>query len=278
MAHIDPPSSHLTDAIVQPFLHPDFDPVDYLNTTLPTLAPSSSLPRGGRAVPLPEVSSHLQTLLAQLSAQTLRLSGSLTQLTDDIIRSGSRLEYEVEVLRGETLGLTDTLSNGLQKDIELFVPSKKEEVAAAAAERGALDDEEPTTEQDMGASAEPEFLEKLRNLTAVRERLDAVIRTFGSAMQWPLAPSETSLTSSLISVSGPESGDDSRTREEKGKAYMEKVRSEINDLLATGVEGLDAANARVAELRKLAEVFKGTALPPLGRDEDGASVGRVVFR
>lgn len=259
-------SAHVADSSVQPFLQPDFDPVDYLNSTLPTLALSSSLQRGGRAVPLPELSSQLQTLLAQLNAQTVRLSGTLTQLTDEIIRSGSRLAYEVEVLRGETLGLTDTLETSLKKDIEAFVPSKKQDGSAASEEpqesMAATADapkDESNTEQAFGASAEPEFLEKLRNLTTVRERLDTVIKTFGSAMQWPLAPSETSLASSLISVSGPESSDDSRSREEKGKEYMEKLRSEIEDLLAAGTEGLEAANARVAELRELAEVFKGTA-------------------
>ena len=256
---IESKSAHVGDSNIQPFLQPDFDPVEYLNSTLPSLSlsgSSSSLQRGGKAVPLPELSSQLQTLLAQLNAQTTRLSSVLTQLTDEIIRSGSRLAYEVEVLRGETLGLTDTFENGLKKEIESFVPSKKEEGTTGEQLAG---QDGPQDEQTKSISTEPEFLERLRNLTTVRERLDAVIKTFGSAMQWPLAPSETSLTSSLISVSGPESSDDSRSREEKGKEYMEKLRSEINDLLATGVEGLEAANARVTELRALAEVFKGTA-------------------
>jgi hypothetical protein len=32
------------------------------------------------------------------------------QLTDEILRSGGRLAYEVEVLRGETIGLSETLT------------------------------------------------------------------------------------------------------------------------------------------------------------------------
>lgn len=260
----EPKSSHVADSSVQPFLQPDFDPVDYLNSTLPPLSLSSTAQRAGRAVALPELSSQLQTLLAQWNAQTTRLSNTLTQLTDEIIRSGSRLAYEVEVLRGETLGLTDTFETGLKKELELFVPGKSVEDEKITPP-GANEHETGNIEarKDAGEapdkSIEPEFLEKLRQLATVRERLDAVVKTFGSAMQWPLAPSETSLTSSLISVSGPESSDDTRTREEKGKEYAEKLRNEINDLLAIGAEGLDAANARVDEMRGLAEIFKGTA-------------------
>ncbi|KAM3425034.1 hypothetical protein BST61_g7003 [Cercospora zeina] len=262
--NVEPKSSHVADSSVRPFLQPDFDPVDFLNSTLPPLSLSSTAQRAGRAVPLPELSSQLQTLLAQWNAQTTRLSNTLTQLTDDIIRSGSRLAYEVEVLRGETLGLTDTFQTGLKKDIELFVPGKpaeEEDTAPLGADEQEAGSREATKDASKihDKSIEPEFLEKLRQLTTVRERLDAVVKTFGSAMQWPLAPSETSLTSSLISVSGPESSDDTRTREEKGKEHAEKLRTEINDLLAIGAEGVDAANARVDEMRVLAEVFRGTA-------------------
>ncbi|KAF2215986.1 hypothetical protein CERZMDRAFT_82055 [Cercospora zeae-maydis SCOH1-5] len=262
--NVEPRSSHVADSSLRPFLQPDFDPVDYLNSTLPPLSLSSTAQRAGRAVALPELSSQLQTLLAQWNAQTARLSNTLTQLTDEIIRSGSRLAYEVEVLRGETFSLTDTFQTGLKKDIELFVPGKpaeEEHIAPPESEEQEADGKEAATNatEIKDKSVEPEFLEKLRQLTTVRERLDAVVKTFGSAMQWPLAPSETSLTSSLISVSGPESSDDTRTREEKGKEYAEKLRTEINDLLAIGTEGLDAANARVDEMRGFAEVFKGTA-------------------
>lgn len=252
-------SSHVTDSNIQPFLQPDFDPVEYLNSTLPTLSLSSALQSRGRAVPLPELSAQLQTLLTQLNAQTTRLSNTLTQLTDDIIRSGSRLAYEVEVLRGETIGLTDTFENDLERDVKLFVPKQQTGPTTDTEEKGngpVLAEAETQVQPADSPSTEPEFLERLRTLTTVRERLDSVIKTFGSAMQWPVAPSEMSLTSSLISVSGPESSDN---REEKGKEYAERLRGEVNDLLAAGVEGLDAASARVDELRALAEVFKGTA-------------------
>jgi hypothetical protein len=116
-----PKSSHTSDQLVQPFLQPDFDPATYLNTTLPSLSLSNTRStNNSSAVTLPELSIQTQALLSQLNAQTNRLSNSLTQLTDEIIRSGARLAYEVEVLRGETTGLTDTLENGLQSLRTLF--------------------------------------------------------------------------------------------------------------------------------------------------------------
>ncbi|EME83613.1 uncharacterized protein MYCFIDRAFT_47048 [Pseudocercospora fijiensis CIRAD86] len=249
---IEAKTPQVSDTNIQPFLQPDFDPAEYLNAALPTLSTTSG--KSAPSLPLPELSSQLQTLLNQLNAQTTRLSQSLTQLTDDIIRSGSRLAYEVEVLKGETVSLADTFQNGLRKDIEQFVPpstnQSEEEGSGAEAEENVKAKEK---------SQEPEFLVRLRTLTTVRERLDTVIKTFGSAMQWPLAPSELSLASSLISVSAPESNDDSRSREEKGKEYTEKLRTEISDLLATGAEGVETANARVSDLRALADVWKGTA-------------------
>ena len=257
-------STHVADSSVQPFLQPDFDPADYLNNSLPSLSLSTttrSTPGSqyGRSVQLPELSTQLQSLLSQLNAQTSRLSNTLTQLTDEIIRSGGRLAYEVEVLRGETIGLTDSLENGLRKDIELFVPSEKDDATAweKTGEEG-VDGEKTGAEH---ATAEPEYLERLRTLTAVRSRLDSVIKVFGEAMQWPIAPSELSLTSSLISVSAPDGSDDSRSREEKGKAYAEKLRNEINDLIGSGndLSGLEAAAVRIEELKRLAEVWKGTA-------------------
>ena len=80
-------------------------------------------------------------------------------------------------------------------------------------------------------------------------------------MQWPIAPSELSIASSLISVSAPDAGEDSRSREEKGKAYAEKLRKEVNDLVGSGndITSLEAAAERIEELRLLAEVWKGTA-------------------
>jgi hypothetical protein len=216
-------------------------------------------------VPLPELSQQLQALLNQLNAQTTRLSNTLTQLTDDIIRSGCRLAYEVEVLRGETLGLTDLVENGLKSDIARFNPLKVGTVGkhtpqeAGELDEGQSDARDHQAEGESVASQEPEFLDRLRLLTTVRERLDAVIKTFGSAMQWPLAPSELSLASSLISVSAPDDSDDGRSREEKGREYVEKIRNEINDLLASGDEGVQAADARIGELRSLAQLWEGTA-------------------
>ncbi|KAM0708216.1 hypothetical protein Q7P35_004866 [Cladosporium inversicolor] len=242
-----PKSSHASDQLVQPFLQPDFDPATYLNSTLPSLSLSNARTTKGNAVPLPELSVQTQALLSQLNAQTTRLSNSLTQLTDEIIRSGGRLAYEVEVLRGETTGLTDSLDNGLKKDTELLAPAKQ-----ASEEAG------PT---DTATTQEPEYLQNLRTLSTLRARLDSVIQVFGAATAWPVAPSEVaSGASSFISVSGPEATEENRNREAKAKAYTDSLRAEINTLLSSDdATGLEAAAERVEELRSLAEVWKGTA-------------------
>lgn len=243
-----PKSSHVSDQLVQPFLQPDFDPATYLNSTLPSLSLSNARTTNGNAVPLPELSIQTQALLSQLNAQTTRLSNSLTQLTDEIIRSGGRLAYEVEVLRSETTGLTDSLDNGLKKDIELLAPTKQAS-------------EEATSTETATTSQEPEYLQNLRTLSTLRARLDSVIQVFGAATAWPVAPSEVaSGASSFISVSGPEATEENRNREAKAKEYTDSLRAEINTLLSSDdTAGLEAASERVEELRSLAEVWKGTA-------------------
>ncbi|KAF2766250.1 hypothetical protein EJ03DRAFT_183728 [Teratosphaeria nubilosa] len=260
IGRVEPKSQHVADGSLQPFLQQDFDPADYLNTSLPTLSASTSTRNvQTRAVPLPELSSQLQSLLAQLNAQTTRLSSTLNQLTDEIVRSGSRLAYEVEVLHGETTGLTDSLENGLKKDIERFVPQGGQKEDSKGSE---VDSIETTTISVAGKQAEPEYLAQLRTLTEVRSRLDSVMKVFGDAMAWPLAPSELAgVTSSLISVSAPESDAESRDREEKGKEYIEKLRSDITEVVGAGSDqaNVDAALSRIEELRALAEVWKGTA-------------------
>src|ERR1700761_7189602 len=98
-------SSFVADPFLEGFLLPSFDPVEYLNTVLPPLkAPGSTsaftTTRGGgggqkTAASLADVSAEAQTVVSQLNAHTSRLTSTLTQLTDDILRSGSRLAYEV---------------------------------------------------------------------------------------------------------------------------------------------------------------------------------------
>jgi hypothetical protein len=232
-ARATPKSSHVSDQVVQPFLQPDFDPATFLNSTLPSLSLSNARTTNGNAVPLPELSVQTQALLSQLNAQTTRLSNSLTQLTDEIIRSGGRLAYEVEVLRSETTGLTDSLDNGLKKDIDLLAPAKQ------VSEEAAPTDTTTTT-------PEPEYLQNLRTLSTLRARLDSVIQVFGAATAWPVAPSEVASGASSF--------------EAKAKEYTDNMRAEINTFLSSDdTAGLEAASERVEELRSLAEVWKGTA-------------------
>ncbi|EEH50768.1 uncharacterized protein PADG_06847 [Paracoccidioides brasiliensis Pb18] len=295
-SHIDPTLSHFTD--------PFFDPVDYLNNTLPPLSisqfqsqsqPQSQLRPDVTPVSLAALSTQTQSLVTQLSAQNARLSNTLTQLTDEILRGGGRLAYEVEVLRGEAMGLTEALGEGLVGDIGKFVPAGEMVVASTASatatgteekeakeDAGEVEDsthtqqaqrdqaqEKESETQDQANPLDPICLTQLRTLTQVRARLEQVIHTFNEAMEWPLAPSETSLASSFISVSAPEPGTENQhSREEKGKEVAKKLRAEVVELLnggeggeggRSGGGGVEAAARKVEALRELAGVWKGTA-------------------
>jgi hypothetical protein len=276
-ASANPKSTHVSDPTLQPFLQPTFDPADYLNATLPSLALSSTSSRAvkhGQAVSLADLSSQTQDLISQLNAHTTRLSTILTQLTDDILRSGGRLAYEVEVLRGDTVGLTETLTEGLKGDVEKFLPGgislqpispiETEEQnpnttsPAAAPATTATDTQSQKKTQTETTQATPSDISTLHTLHKIRTRLETVISTFGEAMKWTLPPSELSLSSSLISVSGPDPNAD---LEKRGKEFATAVRSEISDLILGSGEGggAEAAATRIQALRDLAQVWKGTA-------------------
>ncbi|RHZ63024.1 hypothetical protein CDV55_107314 [Aspergillus turcosus] len=242
------------------FTDPSFDPADFLNDALPSLTLASSQSRGPGAVPLAELSAQVQSILSQINAQNVRLSNQLTQLTDEILRSGGRLAYEVEVLRGEAIGLSDTLTEVLQPDIAQFVPEGLQTTVDGDRAEGETAAE--MGQDDKATVADPDYITKLRMLNQVRSRLEDVVQTFGDAMEWPLPPSETSLTSSFISVSAPEPGPESQSLEEKGQEVAKKLRNEITDLLSTnggGQAGLDAATKRLEALRELATIWKGSA-------------------
>lgn len=258
------------DPSLQHFSDPDFDPVDFLNDTLPPLARSTLQSRSTddrNASSIADLSTRTQSLLSQLNAQNARLSNTLNQLTDEIIRSGGRLAYEVEVLRGETVGLSDTLTETLQDDIRQFLPEGLPELPQQ--------DQSTSDENESGANEEvedkastaktkpdPEYIIQLRTLINVKARLDDVIKVFGDAMEWPLPPSEVSLSSSFISVSAPEPGPESRSHEDKGREVAKKMRSQVTDLLESeggGEAGLEAAERRVESLQTLAGLWKGTA-------------------
>src|SRR5579871_3491772 len=117
--------SQLLDDSLRPFIQSTFDPADFLNSALPPLhlAIHSTLSRQTNAVSLADLSSQTQSLLSQLNAQATRLTNVLTQLTDEILRSGGRLAYEVDVLRGETINLSETINDTLIPDIKLFLPT-----------------------------------------------------------------------------------------------------------------------------------------------------------
>ncbi|ETS79095.1 hypothetical protein PFICI_08948 [Pestalotiopsis fici W106-1] len=269
---IEPKSAHVSDQFLQSFLSPSFDPAEYLNSSLPPLQAhvSSITPSQDGAVPLAELSSQAQTLLSQLSVQTTRLTNTLTQLTDDILRSGSRLAYEVELLRGETLSLSESLTDGLQSDIAKFVPDglqqqteHKPNGAVGASSRKLSISIHPETVPPGGGQdgvEDPAYITQLKTLTCVRERLDSVIKTFGDAMEFVFPPSELSVSSGFLSVSAPDAGGQDHSTEEKGQQVLKQLRDEISGLLADkdSVAGVEKALLRVEVLKELNLVWKGT--------------------
>jgi len=293
-----PKSAHVADPFLHGFLNPSFDPAAYLNATLPPLSSSSSRSVHG-AVPLADLSIQAQSSLSQLNAHTTRLTNTLTQLTDDILRSGSRLAYEVELLRGETLGLSEALTEGLHDDIATFVPGglpnssdsqgspihqRRLSVVTAAA----IAAEAPTTAADDATAAagatktavtpdEPSYISQLRTLTLVRTRLDSVIKTFGDAMEFVFPPSEVSVSSSFLSVSAPDAGGENHSTEEKGQQVLQALRDEISGLLKNSdpVKGIEDAARRIEELKELSVVWKGTA-EEKGRAKFIDSLARMV--
>lgn len=288
-APIEPKSSHTADPFLRDFLSPNFDPASYLNSKLPALATKSasgaSLTASG-AVSLTELSKQASTLLSQVNAQTTRLLDTLTLLTDDILRSGSRLAYEVELLRGETLNLSEALNETLKEDIAVFVPgglegaenkksAPKELSAEGEAAKGGLS---IPTSQLENMSLDPLPVQQLKTLTLVRSRIETVIKTFGDAMDFSFPPSEVSVGSSFLSVSAPEPGTDNQNSEEKGQAKLQKLRDEITELLQKSddpVTGIETAANRIEDLKAIAQVWKDTA-EEKGRQKFIDSLAKMV--
>lgn len=293
-AKIDPKSAHTSDPFLQAFLSPTFDAAEYLNSVLPPLQGSSSSLRStsttANKVSLAELSTEAQTVVTQLNAHTTRLTGTLSQLTEDILRSGSRLAYEVELLRGETLGLSEALlgEGPLKADLDRFVPAGIDAIptrraslvgtplpGAEAAVVPASDSPAPITPAvaptEEEAQDEPPYISHLRTLTLVRSRLDAVIKTFGDAMEFVFPPSEISVSSGFLSVSAPDFPDrhsgtaEQISMEDRGQQTLKKLREEISGLLKRGgsyddkIQGVEQATKRVEEIKVLTSVWKGTA-------------------
>jgi hypothetical protein len=262
-----PKSSHTSDDFLQPFLQPTFEPSAFLNASLPPLQTQQQRTTPGTAqdsVPLAELSTQAQTLLSQLNAHTTRLSSTLTQLTDDILRSGSRLAYEVELLRGETLNLSETMNESLKDDIKKFVP----EGLPQEHEVRPMDDGEKSradvaeAPRDEISEDDPEHIKQLQTLTLVRARLESVIKTFGDAMEFVFPPSELSVSSSFLSVSAPEPGSAQQSSEQKGQEILKKLRDEIHNTLTKTddpIQGIASAAERIEELKELTQVWKGTS-------------------
>lgn len=263
-----PKSVHCADSALQPFLAPSFDPAAYLNSILSPLTTPASTSSSAQ-VSLAELSAQTQTALSQLSAYTTRLTDTLTQLTDEILRSGSRLAYEVELLQGQTLSLSDTLTEGLQTDISCFLPGGLDANASAKSIRGSESARRKSSTVLVSKSPaqislepqEPEYITELRTLTEVRSQLNTVIKTFGDAMSWTFPPSEMSVASGFISVSAPEAGSEAYNTEEKGQQVSRMLQEEIVDLLQgqDPFDSIEAAAKRVEELKQLSVVWKGTA-------------------
>ena len=279
-AVVVPKSSHTSDDFLKPFLNPSFDPASFLNSSLPPLQQRAvgGSPEGSGVA---ELSTQAQTLLSQLNAHTTRLSNTLTGLTDDILRSGSRLAYEVELLRGETLSFSETMNETLLEDIKKFIPEGLPVGEEPTKKDPPQTDGESVNDAGRAVEAEgnePQHIRQLQMLTNVRTRLDTVIKTFGDAMEFVFPPSELSVSSSFLSVSAPEPGSQQQSSEDKGQEVLQRLRDEVASLLDGSddpVEGIASAARRVEELKELTVVWKGTA-EEKGRNKFIDSLAKMV--
>ena len=237
------------DSHLAPLNHPQFDAVEYLNDTLPslTLSTQNQPSKASRSSQIQTASSDTQTLVSKLNTHNIRSSSELTTLTDEILRSGNRLAYEVEILRGDINSFYEVLTDTLKEDISQFVH------AEATVE---ANDGEQTRSRD-----DPAFITQLRMLGQVKARLEAVVAIFGEAMKWSVPPSDLSMANSLISVSAPELGVQNTEEDEKARESARAIRSEIQELLDSdggGYTSLENATRRVEQYRDLATIWKGT--------------------
>ncbi|KIV79680.1 hypothetical protein PV11_07227 [Exophiala sideris] len=236
-----------------------FDPVDFLNDVLPpvNLSSQTHAQKATRSTQIQSTSSDTLSILSSLNGINIRASSDLSTLTDEIIRSGNRLAYEVEVLRGDVNGLHELLTDSLKEDIGHFVQTH----AVNGVPVDSSDPDPPATAEAQTSKKEPDFMTQLRLLGKVKKRLEAVVTAFGEAMKWPIPPSEVSGASSLISVSAPELGMQSTAEDDKAREVLRGIRTGINDLLVAdggSHRGLEAAAQRVEEYRDLALLWKGT--------------------
>lgn len=227
-----------------------FDPVDYLNATLPSVnLAAQAQTKTSRPAQLQSATSDIQAILSKLNTHNIRSSSDLTSSTDDILRSGNRLAYEVEILRGDINNFFELLTETLRDDIRHFVQDEAVQ-------------EIDQNESDRSKVAQPAFMNQLRMLGQVKARLESVVAIFGEAMKWSVPPSDLSMASSLISVSAPELGVQSTEEDDKARESARAIRSELQDLLESdggGYTGLEAATKRVGQYKDLVSIWKGTA-------------------
>lgn len=247
-------ASGVRDEVSEHLLEEDFDAIQYLNDTLPSLALTSQGTKQNRTSQLQSTSTEITSRVSKLNAYNARVSTELTTLTEEILRSGNKLAYEVEVLRSDANSLFDLLSETLQEDIQQFVRQD-----AASKGSGSAKD---VAAMSFEAKNDPDFMQQLRLLGHVKARLEEVIRVFGDALKWPIPPSDVLVASSLISVSAPELGVASTAEDDKARATIRQFREELSDMLHTeggGIAGLEAANKKLGEWQDLALVWKGTS-------------------
>ena len=260
-------NSAVTGPDLTPFLNSAFSPVDYLNATLPTLPTTSTLPKNSTPS-LAALTSQTQSHISQLTALSMRLSTTLTSLTDDILRTSPRLAYEVELLRGEALSLAESLlpTGSLHPSVVRFVPGG---LAAPVPSLKNEEAEQPPSsiletvlslQQPLGTSGEDPPIRQLRTLLHVRSLLIHVSTLFSLALSWPFPPSMTGPSSSLVTISSPPDP----ALEAKGQAACERLRQEILELLSAaetdedGRDGVERAKERMRELKECLGIWKGT--------------------
>ena len=249
-------SSSITDPHLTPFLSSSFSPIDYLNATLPSSSSTSNNATKSNPLSLSALASQTQAHISTLAAQSTRLTETLNALTDDILRVSPRLTYEVELLRGEAITLSDSLSPSghLRASVARFVPNASTSALSPVDQPGEQAPILPPSKIDLAHPAtKPQAVDSLRTLLYVRSRQTRVSQIFSLALSWPFPPSLLP-KSPLISISSPAD----HTYEAQGQAACARLRQETLDLLAGPDDGVSKAEEMVQELRACVVVWKGT--------------------
>lgn len=287
----------LSDPLLEPFLQSSFDPVQYLDSVLPIISgtspiQSSNAPNSNYST-LPDASARAQTLLSQLSAQSARLSSLLTSETDELLRHGPRLAFEVDSFADEVAKLSaiflspksqsrtdpslldcvtafDVLDQlSVKQPHSKSTPVSDGNDSRNGSQAQKLLQDKPQSGSGPAGESQLDYLTTLKSLSLARSRLDGVVRLFGEATRWPAPSYNYSKRMGVTIDPFATGGFDDDEEVSSSDPFIHALRIEIAlcspDLVsvasrtaAQGTAEFAAAQERLTALKVLARLWSGT--------------------